>query len=194
MGRRKLMVTYTVKDHPGLTITVPGKEDSEKTRALALDEVMRMMSEETSEIDSNSFPDGLGAKDLIFVESPKPASNQHLDGSEDLSPIEKAARTVAEFALKRADLQEQQKKASEYIALIEAVFSMTPLTPEQIQLAQDKAFAKTLSSLAAAKVDFDKLLPEAEEAWKLLKPAFADPEPEKKTAATSGKGGNAPVG
>lgn len=172
MGRRKSTVTYTVKDIPGITITVPGKGDDEKTRAAALDEAMRLMDE--GEISNDSFQDGLGVNDLIFVEASSLAPPKS-EGTREDSPLEQAARTVAELTLKRVALQTQQREASQYLELIEAVFSMKPLTEEQIELAKDKNFPKSLVSLAQAKVEFDELFPEAEKAWELLKPALTDP-------------------
>lgn len=195
MGRRKATVTYTVKAHPGVTITVPGKVDDEKTRASALDEALRLMTEETGPLDSDSFPDGLGVEDLIFVEaSHLLAKEAEETGTErELEPMEKAAKTVAEFTLKRAALQQQQANAQKYLGLIEAVFSMQPLTGEQIEMATDKAFPKTLENLASAKIEFDKLQPQAEDAWKLLKPAFSPAEEQKPTASNGNKRESEPV-
>ena len=173
MARPKATVTYTVKDHPGVTITVPGKIDDQKTRDSALDEAVKLMDSGT--LNGDSFPSGLGVDDLIFVESSSSVSSagQSPKNTEE-QPLETAAKIVAQFTLKRAALQTQQSNAAKYRELIEAVFSLTPLSEEHLKLALDKEFPKALESLAHAKIEFDALHASAEEAWKLLKPAFSE--------------------
>jgi hypothetical protein len=166
----KATVQYTTKDlkELGLFVEVPGKTDTDKTRQKALEEIQRRMDDpEDTSLNRESFADGLSADDLIVVEPPS------TDLSEDDEPeIIQAVKAIASFASLRVSSEEAYKSAAELRPLIEALFSPEPLTPEQMQQATDKNFAKILIKFAEAKAARDKFLPVAQEAWKLLAPTL----------------------
>ena len=166
----KATLQYTTKDlkELGLFVEVPGRTDNEKTRQKALEEIQRRMDDpEDTSLSPESFADGLSADDLIVVEPPE------LEQSEDDEPeIIQAVKAIASFASLRVSSEEAYKGAAELRPVIEALFSPEPLTPEQMQQATDKNFAKTLIKFAEAKAARDKFLPVAQEAWKVLAPAL----------------------
>ena len=86
------------------------------------------------------------------------------------APLEVAAADIAKFAALRVKLQDAQEKAKPYVDLIEALFESDPLNEKQIELAKSKDFAKSLTNLAALKVESDTLAVKAAEAWATLKP------------------------
>jgi hypothetical protein len=187
MARSKARIQYTLKDYPGILIDVENPRDDEKGRNLAIQEILRRVDDENDPtFTGESFADGLSIDDLIFVE---PTTNNdkkanQSDYSADrprqrtLEPVEIAAKEIAQFSLLRVQLQKNQEVASQYLSAIEALFQSTSLTEEQIELFQRKEFTKTLESLATSKVEHDKFLPKAKEAWKLLKPLITGTVPE----------------
>ncbi|NER49251.1 MAG: hypothetical protein F6J92_21670, partial [Symploca sp. SIO1A3] len=105
-------------------------------------------------------------EDLIVVEPPE-------EKSEVEEPeIIRAVKAIANLASLRVTLEETYKQAIDLRPVIEALFSPEPLTPEQIEKATDKNFAKILMKFAEAKAARDKFLPVAEEAWEVLAPAL----------------------
>ncbi|HAA30687.1 MAG TPA: hypothetical protein DCE56_27100 [Cyanobacteria bacterium UBA8553] len=166
----KATLQYTTKDlkELGLFVEVPGRTDNEKTRQKALEEIQRRMDDpEDASLSPDSFADGLSADDLIVVEP------LEIEQSEDDEPeIIQAVKAIASFASLRVSSEEAYKGAAELRPVIEALFSPEPLTPEQMQQATDKNFAKTLIKFAEAKAARDKFLPVAQEAWKVLAPAL----------------------
>lgn len=166
----KATIQYTTKDlsELGLFIEVPGRTDTEKTRKKALEEIQRRMDDpEDTSLNSESFADGLSADDLVLVEQPV------VEESEGDEPeIIQAVKAIATLASLRVTVEESYQSAVELRPLIEALFSTEPLTPEQMQQATDKNFAKTLTKFAEAKAAHDKFLPVAQEAWDVLAPAL----------------------
>jgi hypothetical protein len=162
-------VKYTTKDlkELGLFVEVSGRTDNERTRNKALEEIQRRMdAPEDTSLNENSFADGLSVDDLIVVEPLE-------DKSEGEEPeIIGAVKAIANLASLRVILEDSYKQAIDLRPVIEALFSPEPLTPEQIQKATDKSFAKTLMKFAEAKAARDKFLPTAEEAWEILAPAL----------------------
>jgi hypothetical protein len=166
----KATVQYTTKDlrELGLFVEVPGRADTDKTRQKAMEEIQRRMDDpEDTSLNRESFADGLSADDLVVVE---PLSTEQSE--EDEPEIIQAVKAIASFASLRVASEEAYKGAAELRPLIEALFSPEPLTPEQMQQATDKNFAKTLIKFAEAKAARDKFLPTAQEAWQLLAPAL----------------------
>jgi len=161
-------VQYTTKDlrELGLFVEVAGRTDNDKTRQKAIEEIQRRMDDpEDSSLNRESFADGLSAEDLIMVEPPI------TDQSEDNEPeVIQAVKAIATLASLRVSLEDAYKGAAELRAVIEALFSPEPLTPEQMQQATDKNFSKILIKFAEARAAHDKFLPSAEKAWELLAP------------------------
>ena len=161
-------VQYTTKDlrELGLFVEVAGRTDNDKTRQKAIEEIQRRMDDpEDTSLNRESFADGLSAEDLIMVEPPI------TDQSEDNEPeVIQAVKAIATLASLRVSLEEAYKGAAELRAVIEALFSPEPLTPEQMQQATDKNFSKILIKFAEARAAHDKFLPSAEKAWELLAP------------------------
>jgi hypothetical protein len=161
-------VQYTTKDlrELGLFVEVQGRTDNDKTRQKALEEIQRRMDDpEDTSLNRESFADGLSAEDLIIVEPPT------TDQSEENDPeVIQAVKAIATLASLRVSLEEAYKGAAELRAVIEALFSPEPLTPEQMQQATDKNFSKILIKFAEARAAHDKFLPTAEKAWELLAP------------------------
>ena len=167
----KATVQYTTTDlkELGLFVEVPGRTDNEKTRQKALEEIQRRMDDpEDTSLTPESFADGLSAEDLIVVE---PLSTEQSEEEEEPEIIQ-SVKAIASFASLRVSSEEAYKGAAELRPLIEALFSPEPLTPEQMQQATDKNFAKILIKFAEAKAARDKFLPVAQEAWKVLAPAL----------------------
>jgi hypothetical protein len=167
----KTTVQYTTRDlkELGLFVEVAGRSDTEKTRKKAIEEIQRRMDDpEDTSLNAESFANGLSAEDLIVVEPPL------VDESEDNEPeIIQAVKAIATLASLRVSLEEAHQSAVELRPLIEALFAPEPLTPEQMQQATDKTFAKTLIKFAEAKAARDKFLPVAESAWDVLAPALS---------------------
>ncbi len=165
----RAIVKYTTKDlkELGLFVEVSGRTDNERTRNKALEEIQRRMDDpEDTSLNENSFADGLSIDDLIVVEPPE-------DKSKGEEPeIITAVKAIANLASLRVILEDSYKQAIDLRPVIEALFSPEPLTPEQIQKATDKSFAKTLMKFAEAKAARDQFLPTAEEAWEILAPAL----------------------
>ncbi len=162
-------VHYTTKDlrELGLFIEVPGRADNEKTRKKALEEIQRRMDDpEDTSLNRESFADGLSAEDLIVVEPPATEQSEE----EEEPEVIQAVKAIATLAGLRVSLEEAYKGAAELRAVIEALFSPEPLTPEQMQQATDKNFSKTLIKYAEARAAHDKFLPTAQKAWELLAP------------------------
>src|SRR5689334_995362 len=122
MGRKKKSIQYTLKDHPGIIIEVDNGEDNEAARQKALDEVMKRV--EAEELSLDDFPNGLSVDDLIFVDAPAKAKAAKSD--EELQPMEKAAKEVAQFALMKVALQKNQEAAQQFLDLITALFTPEP--------------------------------------------------------------------
>ena len=166
----KATVQYTTKDlrELGLFVEVPGRTDTDTTRKKALEEIQRRMEDpEDTTLNPKSFADGLSADDLIFVEQPN-----GLDSEGEEPEIIQAVRAIATLASLRVSFEEAYKSAVELRPLIEALFSPDPLTPEQMQQATDKTFAKVLIKFAEAKAARDSFLPIAVSAWEVLAPAL----------------------
>lgn len=166
-------VQYTTKDlkELGLFVEVSGRGDNEKTRKKALEEIQRRMDDpEDASLSPESFADGLSADDLIVVEPPATEPSEE----EEEPEIIQAVRAIATLASLRVSLEEAYKGAAELRPVIEALFSSEPLTPEQVQQATDKNFAKTLIKFAESRATHDKFLPTAEKAWELLKPVLPE--------------------
>jgi hypothetical protein len=166
----KSTIQYTTKHlkELGLFIEVSGRTDSDRSRKKALEEIERRMDDpEDTSLDANSFADGLSSEDLIVVGPPSA-----IESPEDEPEIIQAVKAIAHLASLRVSLEEVQQQALELRPLIEALFSPEPLTPEQMQQATDKSFAKTLIKFAEAKAARDQFLPEAQQAWQILKPAL----------------------
>ena len=163
-------VKYTTKDlkELGLFVEVSGRTDNERARNKALEEIQRRMDDpEDESLNENSFADGLSVEDLIVVEPP-PEETSEVEEPE----IIRAVKAIANLASLRVTLEANYKQAIDLRPVIEALFSPEPLTPEQIEKATDKNFAKTLIKFAEAKAARDKFLPTAEEAWEILAPAL----------------------
>jgi hypothetical protein len=161
-------VQYTTKDlrELGLFVEVPGRADNDKTRQKALEEIQRRMDDpEDTSLNRESFADGLSAEDLIIVEPPTTEQSEENDPE-----VIQAVKAIATLASLRVSLEEAYKGAAELRAVIEALFSPEPLTPEQMQQATDKNFSKILIKFAEARAAHDKFLPSAEKAWQLLAP------------------------
>ncbi len=180
MPRRKKVIYYTHPDYADtLLIPIESRSDTTEAREQALEEIMRRMDDESdTTITPDSFSDGLGLDQLVIVEPPqsqkttgKRKSRKGLD--RELQPVEIAAQEIAQFSLLRVELQKHQEAAQPYLEVIEALFKPDPLTDEQIEVAQSKDFAKTLSNLATAKVEFDAFQTKAEQAWEVLKPVVS---------------------
>lgn len=168
----KATLQYTTKDlrELGLFVEVPGRTDTEKTRKKALEEIQRRMEDpEDSSLSPESFADGLSVEDLIVVEQP------FTDEAEGDEPeIIQAVKAIASLASLRVSLEEAYQSAVELRPVIEALFSKEPLTPEQMQQATDKTFAKTLIKFAEAKAAHDKFLPVAQQAWEVVAPSLPE--------------------
>ncbi|MCA1994645.1 MAG: hypothetical protein LDL41_21760, partial [Coleofasciculus sp. S288] len=83
-------------------------------------------------------------------------------------------KAIASLASLRVSLEEAYQSAVELRPVIEALFSKEPLTPEQMQQATDKTFAKTLIKFAEAKAAHDKFLPVAQQAWEVVAPSLPE--------------------
>jgi hypothetical protein len=179
MARKKKVIYYTVPEYADtLLIEVEARQDSQEAREQALEAILAKMDDEgDSTLDAESFADGLGIDRLVVVESPdtevsSSARKSKLAIDRELEPIEVAAAEIARFSLVRVGLQELQESAKPYVSVIEALFGSAPLTPEQIETVKSKDFAKTLSNLATAKVEYDAFAEKAKEAWEILKPVL----------------------
>ena len=162
-------IKYTTKDlkELGLFVEVSGRTDNERTRNKALEEIQRRMDDpEDTSLNENSFADGLSVNDLIVVEPPEETS------AEEEPEIIRAVKAIANLASLRVTLESSYQQAIDLRPVIEALFSPEPLTPEQIEKATDKNFAKILMKFAEAKAARDQFLPIAEEAWEILAPAL----------------------
>ncbi|MBE9129037.1 MULTISPECIES: hypothetical protein [unclassified Coleofasciculus] len=172
----KATLRYTTNDlkEVGFFVEVSGRSDSERTRKKAIEEIQRRMDDpEDTSLSVDSFADGLSIEDLVLVEPPPTDESE-----EDEPEIIQAVKAIANLASLRVSLEEVQQQALELRPLIEALFRPEPLTPEQMQQATDKHFAKTLIKFAEAKATRDKFLPVAQEAWTVLEPALASVETE----------------
>jgi hypothetical protein len=181
MPRRKSVIYYTVPEYADrLLIPVEAREDSPEAREQALDAILAKMDDEgDTTLTTESFADGLGVDRLVVVEAHQSGAAKEPRKSKldrELDPIEIAAAEIAQFSLARVEFQEVQEAAKSYVSLIEALFKPEPLTPEQIELAKRKDFAKVLSQLATAKVEYDALAEKAAQAWEILKPILVGVE------------------
>ncbi|MGB3240622.1 MAG: hypothetical protein WBB29_20205 [Geitlerinemataceae cyanobacterium] len=183
MPRKKKVIYYTVPEYADtLLIAIEARQDSPEAREQALEAILAKMDDENdTTLDAESFADGLGIDRLVVVESPESEvgksprkSKQTID--RELEPIEVAAAEIAQFSLLRVGIQELQETAKPYVKVIEALFGSDPLTAEQIEIVRSKEFAKTLSNLATAKVEYDTFAQKAKEAWEILKPVLIVPE------------------
>jgi hypothetical protein len=179
MPRKKKVIYYTVPEYADtLLIEVEARQDSQEAREQALEAILAKMDDESdSTLDAESFADGLGIDRLVVVESPdsdgeKTSRKSKQTIERELEPIEVAAAEIARFSLVRVGLQELQEAAKPYVSAIEALFGTAPLTPEQIEIVRSKDFAKTLSNLATAKVEYDAFAEKAKDAWEILKPVL----------------------
>lgn len=166
----KTTISYTTRDlrELGFFVEVPGRTDTDKTRKKALEEIQRRMEDpEDTTLSEESFANGLSAEDLVVVEPP-----EALEEEGEEPEIIQAVKAIATLASLRVTSEEAYKGAVELRPLIEALFSPQPLTPEQMQQATDKSFAKTLIKFAEAKAAHDKFLPAAQEAWDILAPTL----------------------
>lgn len=179
MPRRKKVIYYTVPEYADtLLVPVESTRDTEQAREQAIEELFRMMEDDNETLLSeDSFPDGVGVDRLVLVEPPPSTSRngkkRQSKTTRELTPVEEAAADIARFSMLRVSLQEAQEAAKPYFSLIETLLGSEMLTPEQIEMARSKDLAKVLNNLATAKADCDEFKPKAQEAWELLKSAFA---------------------
>lgn len=153
MTRQKSTVSYTVIDdlslppeqQKGTVIQIEGRGgDTTQNRKRAFEVALDMF--EKGELIG--FPDGLSLDNIIYA----PPSNESPTKEENLRPIQKAARE----ALKTVELfiakQEAIDAATPCLEIIEIAASNNGkrLTSEQIAIAKDKAFVKTINGLADA--------------------------------------------
>ncbi|RMG06378.1 MAG: hypothetical protein D6728_18825 [Cyanobacteria bacterium J055] len=172
-----------------LLIPIEARQDSQEAQEQALEAILAKMDDDSdTTLDADSFADGLGTDRLVVVEAPDSdgektsrKSKQTID--RELEPIEVAAAEIARFSLVRVGLQELQESAKPYISAIEALFGSAPLTSEQIETVKSKEFAKTLSQLATAKVEYDAFAEKAQAAWEILKPVLVVTEPNRGNTA-----------
>lgn len=179
MPRKKKVIYYTVPEYADtLLIEVEAREDSQDAREQALEAILAKMDDDSdTTLSSESFADGLGIDRLVVVETPdsdgdKASRKAKQTIDRPLEPIEVAAAEIARFSLVRVGLQELQEAAKPYVSAIEALFGTAPLTAEQIETVKSKDFAKTLSNLATAKVEYDTFADKAKDAWEVLKPVL----------------------
>jgi hypothetical protein len=174
----KATIQYTTEElkELGLFVEILGRTDNARIRKMALEEIQRRMDDpEDTSLSAESFPDGLRAENLIIVE-PLLMNDESEKPEEEEPEIIQAVKAIAALASLRVPLDEAHQQALKLRPLIEALFSPEPLTPEQMQQATDKNFAKILIKFAETKVTHDKFLPIAQEAWTILAPALPEVE------------------
>jgi hypothetical protein len=153
MTRQKSTVSYTViedlsvppEQQKGTVIQIEGRGG---------DTVQNRNGELTG------FPDGLSLENIVYA----PPSNESATTEENLRPIQRAARE----ALKTVELfiakQEAIDAATPCLEIIEiaAANNGKRLSSEQIAIAKDKAFGKTINNLADAIAAQESFLESAE--------------------------------
>lgn len=165
MTRQKSTVSYTViedlsvppEQQKGTVIQIEGRGgDTPQNRKRALEVALSMF--ENGEL--TGFPDGLSLENIVYA----PPSNESATTEENLRPIQRAARE----ALKTVELfiakQEAIDAATPCLEIIEiaAANNGKRLSSEQIAIAKDKAFGKTINNLADAIAAQESFLESAE--------------------------------
>ncbi|MFZ9738939.1 MAG: hypothetical protein ACO3EZ_13105 [Prochlorotrichaceae cyanobacterium] len=134
-------------------------KDNDRNRQRALDQILAQLDQ--GDFPEQSFSNGLGVKDLIFIPpditmSPSETTPLALEEQD----IVIAANELIELARLKVDLAKAFQTAQHYKAVVLKVVSPDSghLTEEECQIVLDKAFAKTIKALAESRVKVTQCL------------------------------------
>ncbi len=133
-------------------------KDNDRNRQRCLDQILAQLDQ--GAFPEQSFSNGLGVKDLIFI----PPENT-MSPSENLPSLEEqdiviAANELIELARLKVELAKAFRAAQQYKAVVLKIVAPDGghLTEEECQIVLDKAFAKTIKTLAESRVKVTQCL------------------------------------
>jgi hypothetical protein len=153
-----------VAEQEGILVEVKGTTgDTPRNREKALEIVREMWEKE--EIDLDLFPDGITQENIHYVppntnntkKSEPSTAVSEVDKSPESSvedtellPIVEGAREIIQLTKLQIEVQEASEQAAQYIPIIQTILKRSrPLTPEEIELAKDKKYGKTIERLGS---------------------------------------------
>ncbi|NEO83772.1 MAG: hypothetical protein F6J87_05845 [Spirulina sp. SIO3F2] len=137
----------------GILITVAGRGgNTARNRAEALDIITQMW--ENAAIPEHLFPDGISQANLQFVppfENKNPMSDSSETTAPEIPPIVQGAQEIIQLTKLQIAAQEAAQEMNPYIPIIKAVLDRSrPLNEEEITLAKDKSYGKTIEKFGKA--------------------------------------------
>jgi hypothetical protein len=135
-------------------------QDSPRNRQRVLDYILDQLDH--GHFPEQSFSNGLGVKDLLYIspyDSTMPPSDSPSLSLEE-QDIVIAANELIELARLKVDLAKAFRAAQQYKAVVLKIVApdSSHLTEEECQLVLDKAFAKTIKTLAESRVKLNQSL------------------------------------
>lgn len=143
-------------------------KDNDRNRQRCLDHILDQLDQ--GAFPEQSFSNGLGVKDLIFIPPDNTMSPSETPLSLEEQDIVIAANELIELARLKVELAKAFRAAQHYKAVVLKIVSPDSghLTEEECQLVLDKTFAKTIKTLAESRVKVNQCLETASTRQKLI--------------------------
>jgi hypothetical protein len=133
-------------------------KDNDRNRQRCLDQILAQLDQ--GAFPEQSFSNGLGVKDLIFIPPENTMSPSENPLSLEEQDIVIAANELIELARLKVDLAKAFRAAQQYKTVVLKIVAPDGghLTEEECQIVLDKAFAKTIKTLAESRVKVTQCL------------------------------------
>jgi hypothetical protein len=151
------MPTYTLKEHPEVSLIVPGSKDSKASRQKAMEQAYQLLDEQTIEL-----PNGLTQDELILAQEPQPTESVQAEVDE----VSEAVQSLHQLIKLKTKVEQTREEALQIRELINLLFSDARITDEQLE--QLRQGLKVLSTFAQANVQYKQARVQAESARKVL--------------------------
>ena len=133
-------------------------KDNDRNRQRCLDHILAQLDQGV--FPEQSFSNGLGVQDLIFIPPDTTMSPSETPVSLEEQDIVIAANELIELARLKVDLAKAFRAAQHYKAVVLKIVAPDGghLTEEECQIVLDKSFAKTIKTLAESRVKVTQCL------------------------------------
>ncbi|MGR3279821.1 hypothetical protein ACSYAD_32720 [Acaryochloris marina NIES-2412] len=168
------MVKYTLKEEPEAVIEIPGK-DSKKARSKAMEQLMEMM--DNGQLKT-TLDRGFGLNDFIEVRE-----KSYTESSTEEDEVAQAVQVLNRLASLKLKLQETQQDALEIRAIVDLLFTDTPISEQDVQ--RLKQGFKLLKKFAQANIQYREARSQAGAARTILDQALQSEVPASPKSNTS---------
>lgn len=133
-------------------------KDHDRNRERCLDQILAQLDQ--GQFPEQAFSNGLGVKDLIFIPPENTMSPSENPLSLEEQDIVIAANELIELARLKVELAKAFRAAQQYKTVVLKIVAPDGghLTEEECQIVLDKAFAKTIKTLAESRVKVTQCL------------------------------------